>query len=361
MKIAISAAETSGDLIAARLVKSLRSHNPQIIVQGLAGEEMVSSGCEQLWDQKLVNVMGFSEVVKKLPSILRLRRNIIIFFSNNKPKVFIGVDAPDFNFNIEKKLKKRGIKTVHFISPSIWAWRERRINKIKESTDLVLCVFPFEIDLYNRYNQKAVFVGHPLAQELSPRIRHIPNKFILLLPGSRESEIKSLMPEMISAVKIMSKDDEELKFKLVLANADMLELVKTQIKSLNIDISVGDAHKWMKQSDLAIVASGTAALELALVGVPMVVVYKLSTISYFIISRLINSQFVSLPNVIANKLLVPELIQNDANGKNIANHALNILSCDNKYLVEEFSNIHSQLKCNSIDDATSAILELIND
>jgi lipid-A-disaccharide synthase len=361
MKIAISAAETSGDLIAARLVKSLKSQNPELIVQGLAGEKMTSSGCEQLWDQKLVNVMGFSEVLIKLSSILRLRRDIINYFSYNKPRVFIGVDAPDFNFNIEKKLKNRGVKTVHFISPSIWAWRESRIKKIQKSTDLVICVFPFEIDFYNRHNQRAVFVGHPLAQVLSPRVQHAPSKVILLMPGSRESEIKSLLPEMISAVKIMSNKDKELKFKLVLASEDMSEPVKKQIKDLNIDVSVGDAHKWIIKSDLAIVASGTATLELALVGVPMVVVYKLSALSYFVMSRLLKSPFVSLPNVIANKFLVPELIQNDANGKNISKHAFNILSSDNKSLVEEFSNIHSQLKSNSIDDAARAIIDLAND
>jgi lipid-A-disaccharide synthase (EC 2.4.1.182) len=179
MKIAISAAETSGDLLGSKLVESLKKQNPVIDIEGLSGEKMVASGCKQLWDQKLVNVMGFSEVVKKLPSLIRLRKTIIQYFSDNKPDVFIGIDAPDFNFVIEKKLKNKGVKTVHFISPSVWAWRQNRIKKIKQSTDLVLCVFPFEVDFYQNNNQRSLFVGHPLAESLTPRKNHVVGKNIL--------------------------------------------------------------------------------------------------------------------------------------------------------------------------------------
>jgi len=361
MKIAISAAETSGDLLGAKLVDSLRKHDPNIDIEGLAGEKMVASGCQQLWDQKLVNVMGFSEVLKKLPSLLRLRKTMIEHFSTQKPAVFIGVDAPDFNFVIEKKLKSQGIKTVHFISPSVWAWRQSRIKKIKQSTDLVLCVFPFEVDFYQKNQQKALFVGHPLAQILSPRQNYVSTKKVVLMPGSREGEVKRLLPEMIVAAKLMAEQDPELAFHLVLANDALHGWAEQQIQNLEVSISAGDAHQRIEQADLVLVASGTATLEVALIGVPMVVVYKLSAISYFIASRLLKSPYTSLPNVIANKPLVPELIQKDANGVNIAQQAMQILNSDNQTLVEEFKAIHAQLKHDTDDEAAKAILDLIGD
>ncbi len=361
MKIAISAAETSGDLLGAKLVDALKKQNPAIDIEGLAGEKMVASGCQQLWDQKLVNVMGFSEVLKKLPALLRLRKTIIEYFSSNKPAVFIGVDAPDFNFVIEKKLKSQGIKTVHFISPSVWAWRQSRIKKIKQSTDLVLCVFPFEVDFYQKNQQKALFVGHPLAQSLSPRKNHVAGKNIVLMPGSREGEVKRLLPEMIAAAKLMAKQDAEFTFHLVLANDALRHWAEQQADGLKVTFSSGDAHQQIEQADLVLVASGTATLEVALIGVPMVVVYKLSAISYFIASRLVKSSYVSLPNVIANKALVPELIQKEANGANIAKQALQILSSDNQALVKEFKNIHAQLKHDADDEAAKAILDLVNE
>ena len=273
MKIAISAAETSGDLLGAKLVESLKKHNPHINIEGLAGEKMVASGCQQLWDQKLVNVMGFSEVLKKLPSLLRLRKTMIEHFSTQKPAVFIGVDAPDFNFVIEKKLKSQGIKTVHFISPSVWAWRQSRIKKIKQSTDLVLCVFPFEVDFYQKNQQKALFVGHPLAQSLSPRENHVPTKKVILMPGSREGEVKRLLPEMIVAAKLMAEQDPELTFHLVLANDSLRHWAEQQTQGLKVTLSLGDAHQRIAQADLVLVASGTATLEVALIGVLTVVVY----------------------------------------------------------------------------------------
>jgi lipid-A-disaccharide synthase len=225
----------------------------------------------------------------------------------------------------------------------------------------VLCVFPFELDFYKSHNQRAVFVGHPLAQELSPRTKHAANKIILLMPGSRDNEVRLLLPEMVAATIIMSKQDDELKFKLVLASDVMLEYANHLVGDLNIDVSVGDAHSLIKISDLVLVSSGTATLEVALIGVPMVVVYKLSTLSYLIASNMIKSQFVSLPNVISNKSLVPELIQDNANGTNIAEHALNILSRDNTAIIKEFAIIHSQLSRDSSNESARAVIELINE
>ncbi len=361
MKVAISAAETSGDLIASKLIRSLKKQNPSVTIEGLAGDKMTAAGCIQHWDQKQVNVMGFSEILKKLPSLLRLRRLIIAYFSNQKSDIFIGVDAPDFNFVIERKLKSQGVKTVHFISPSIWAWRQSRIKKIKQSTDLVLCLFPFEVDFYQAHNQRALFVGHPLAQSFRPRKPYIKTKNILLMSGSRQSEIKLLLPEILLAVKIMSTQDPALIFHLVLANDELLDWATAQVGNMPVEISLGHAHAHMLNTDLALVASGTATLELALVGVPMVVIYKLSSFSYFIASRLVKSKYISLPNIIANKNLVPELIQNNASGSNIAKHAMAIMGRDNKVLIKEFNAIHQQLDLDASDESARIIYEFINE
>lgn len=361
MKIAISAAETSGDLIGSRLVAALKTQDADIQVQGLVGDNMIDAGCVQLWNQNRVNVMGFSEVLKKLLSLLQLRKTIIQYFSNDKPDVFIGVDAPDFNFKIEKKLKQRGVKTVHFISPSVWAWRQSRVKKIKKSTDLVLCLFPFEVDFYQKYRQRAVFVGHPLAEVLHPRVNYQSTKAILLMPGSRESEITRLLPELLVAAERMARQDPQLKFHITLANEELLSWTESLANKVNIGISIGDAHQRAAQSDLVLVASGTAALELALMAVPMVVVYKLSVFSYFIASRLMKIKYVSLPNIIADKKLVPELIQNDANGGKIAKHAMEILNSNTTTLTQEFNNIHQQLNLNASEESARIIREFINE
>ena len=293
MKIAISAAETSGDLIASALVKSLLEYQPDCQIEGLVGDKMSDAGCQRLWHIDQANVMGLSEVVNKLPSLLRLRNSIVKYFSENKPDVFIGVDSPDFNFKIEQRLKQRGVKTVHFISPSVWAWRSNRIKKIKASTDLMLCLFPFEVDFYEKHGQKALFVGHPLTEKLQPRQNYKPSKKVLLMPGSREAEIKSLLPELLSTVNLMREQDSKIQFSLVLANDHFKEWVEDRIHKLGIELSVGDAHEQIVKSDLVIVASGTATLEIAMLGVPMVVIYKLSGVA-------------SLPSLIFQSISISE-------------------------------------------------------
>lgn len=347
MKIAISSAEHSGDAIGAELIQALKTDD--IEIQGLIGDKMQNAGAEMLWNMERVNVMGFTEVLKKILPIFKLQKEIINYFSQNKPDIFIGIDAPDFNFKIERKLKKQRVKTIHFVSPSVWAWRENRVKKIKKSTDLVLCLFPFEVGFYKKHNQKAVFVGHPLAQKLTPRTNHIKARKVLLMPGSRESEVKRLLPEMLLAVEKI----KNIKTHIVLANDELLDWVKSKT---NICISTKDANKQMLDTDLAIVASGTASLELALVGVPMVVIYKMSAFSYFIASMLVKSKYVSLPNIITNKNLVPELIQKQANADNIADNANKILNSDNTDLINDFKKIHTMLNVSDKNEIAKIIM-----
>ena len=361
MKIAISAAETSGDLVASSLVSALKLSRPDFEIEGLAGDKMIDAGCKRLWHTDQVNVMGISEVLKKLPSILKLRRSIIQYYSSNRPDVFIGVDSPDFNFKIERKLRKKGVKTVHFVSPSVWAWRANRIKKIKKSADLMLCLFPFEVDFYHNHNQKAVFIGHPLAEKLKPRKKHTPNKQVLLMPGSREAEIKTLLPELLSAAKLMHQKDPEIQFSLSLANEKLKDWVKDQIQGLDIVLSSGDAHEKIRNSDLVIVASGTATLEVALLAVPMIVVYKLSKVSYQIVKRLLNTKNISLPNKILGGDIVPELIQNDANGENIFEHAMKLIESDNSKLVKELEKIYGLLNHKASTKSAEAIIEFLHE
>ena len=361
MKIAISAAETSGDLVASSLVSALKLSRPDFEIEGLAGDKMIDAGCKRLWHTDQVNVMGISEVLKKLPSILKLRRSIIQYYSSNRPDVFIGVDSPDFNFKIERKLRKKGVKTVHFVSPSVWAWRANRIKKIKKSADLMLCLFPFEVDFYHNHNQKAVFIGHPLAEKLKPRKKHTPNKQVLLMPGSREDEIKTLLPELLSAAKLMHQKDPEIQFSLSLANEKLKDWVKDQIQGQDIVLSSGDAHEKIRNSDLVIVASGTATLEVALLAVPMIVVYKLSKVSYQIVKRLLNTKNISLPNKILGGDIVPELIQNDANGENIFEHAMKLIESDNAKLVKELEKIYGLLNQKASIKSAEAIIEFLHE
>jgi len=361
MKIAISAAETSGDLVASSLVSALKLSRPDFEIEGLAGDKMIDAGCKRLWHTDQVNVMGISEVLKKLPSILKLRRSIIQYYSSNRPDVFIGVDSPDFNFKIERKLRKKGVKTVHFVSPSVWAWRANRIKKIKKSADLMLCLFPFEVDFYHLHNQKAVFIGHPLAEKLKPRKKHTPNKQVLLMPGSREDEIKTLLPELLSAAKLMHQKDPEIQFSLSLANEKLKDWVKDKIQGLDIVLSSGDAHEKIRNSDLVIVASGTATLEVALLAVPMIVVYKLSKVSYQIVKRLLNTKNISLPNKILGGDIVPELIQNDANGENIFEHAMKLIESDNSKLVKELEKIYGLLNHKASTKSAEAIIEFLHE
>ncbi len=360
MKIAISAAETSGDLVASSLVSALKLYRPDYEIEGLAGDKMTEAGCKKLWDIEQVNVMGLSEVLKKLPSVLQLRRTIIKHYSANRPDVFIGVDSPDFNFKIERVLRKSGVKTIHYVSPSVWAWRAKRIKKIKKSTDLMLCLFPFEVDFYNLHKQPAIFVGHPLAEKLKPRKEHTVNKRILLMPGSRESEVKTLLPELLVAVQLMLKKDPEIKFSLSLANDNLKYWVEIQIQGFSIDLSVGDAHEKIRNSDLVIVASGTATLEVALLAVPMVVIYKLSSLSYQIVKRLLNTKNISLPNKILGKKVVPELIQSDVSGKNICDQAMKLFCSDNANLVKELKKIHLLLNQNASNNSAEAVLEFLH-
>lgn len=359
-KIAISAVEVSGDLLASSLIKALVT---QADFYGLAGDKMQEVGCQKYWDIHQVSVMGFVEVLKKLPSLLRLRRQIIKTLSNKKPDCFIGVDGPDFNFLIERRLKQQGIKTIHFVSPSLWAWRAGRIKKIKKSTDLMLCVFPFEVDFYQQHQMKSVFVGHPLAKQLKPRENHQKTNQILLMPGSRRAEIYLILPVLLAALPQILKQNSTAIFVISLADDKHLIWVKKQIKicQLAIKITVGDAQIQLMQSHLVLLASGTATLEAMMIGVPMVVVHKTSWLTYQIAQRLLTTQWISLPNILAQESLVPELLQNQANADNISQAVNQLLVSDNQALINRFKRLREQLMVDTPTIIRQKIMQFLDE
>jgi lipid-A-disaccharide synthase len=341
MKIAISIAETSGDVLGAKLIQSIKNHYPNAEIVGMVGEKSKSAGAIQLWDSSLVSVMGLVEVLKKLPQIWLLRQKIIKHFLKNKPDVFIGVDSPDFNFAIEKKLKEKGIKTIHFVSPSVWAWREKRIEKIKKSTDIMLCLFPFEVDFYKKHSMSATFVGHPLT-DIEPRTNYQIQKHIALMPGSRRAEIEKILPTMIKTANNILRLDNDYKFNIVLADDKNLDLVKHWVKGDKITYSIGNAYEIITDADLAVVASGTASLEVALIGTPQVVVYKLNNLTYKIVKNKLRTKFVSLPNVILGKSAIMELLQDNYNQSTLANAIFKTLKSADLQL-QHFAKIRPML------------------
>jgi lipid-A-disaccharide synthase len=354
VKIAIVAAEASGDVLAAKLITTIKQHYPRAKIIGMVGDKSTQAGATQIWHSNLVSVMGFVEVIKKLPFLLLLRQKIIKFFLQEKVDIFIGVDSPDFNFYIEKKLKAKGIKAIHFVSPSIWAWREERIKKIKQSTDIMLCLLPFEVKFYQKHNINAYFVGHPLASELEMRLEYLQQKRIVLMPGSRISEIENILPIMVKTANNILRFDNEYEFHIPLVNNNAEELVKTWIKGTKITYSIGDAYTHIKNSDLVVVASGTASLEVALIGTPQVVVYKMHPLSYKIASKKLKSKFVSLPNIILDKQVIIELIQDNYNQATLVNAIFNTLK-QSSYQIGQFSKLEEMLSADFDNGVISAI------
>ncbi|HWS40459.1 MAG TPA: lipid-A-disaccharide synthase [Arenimonas sp.] len=375
MKVALIAGEASGDLLAAELMSSLQAQCPTVQFIGMGGPKMQALGLDSWYDYKTLSIMGFIEVLKSLPKLLRLRKNLLTRLIAEQPDVVIGIDAPDFNLGLERKCKQAGLRTVHFVSPSIWAWREGRAKKIGQSCDLVLCLFPMEPELYARYGVNARFVGHPLADiiELQPdknlarsQLNLNDHKTLAILPGSRQSEINRMLPTFIEATQELQKVDAHLQVLIPAANnnchAIITEhLVKQPLK--NIQIIHHQAQALMIASDAVLLTSGTATLEAMLCKRPMVVAYKNSKLTIFIIRlfNLIKIKTFSLPNILSGKTLVTELIQEDCNVKTVTQAMQDVLSdtYDVEKLQQQFLDIHLVLKKKAANQAAEAVLSLV--
>ncbi len=338
---------------------------------------MRQAGIKAWHDSQELAVMGLVEVLKHLPRLLRLRHSIFERILAWQPDVFVGIDAPDFNLGLEKKLKRKGIKTVHYVSPSVWAWRESRAKKIGESADRVLCLFPMEPPIYARYNIAADFVGHPIADrfDIDPdktsAREHLKlpqdKKILAVLPGSRLSEIQRLLPVFLDAMSLLQARDPPLHFVIPAANTTCRNGIETLLKNRNVSnlhIVDGKAHDAMIAADAILLASGTAALEALLAKRPMVVAYRISSLTYFIVKTfgLMKITHYSLPNVLANEVVVPELMQENCTASQIADAIKPMLASPENYalLMQKFTLIHQYLRRDANHLAADVVLELAN-
>jgi lipid-A-disaccharide synthase len=374
--IGIVAGEASGDILGADLISAIKKLSPDVRFVGIGGDKMKSAGCECIYPAESLSVMGITEVIRHFPELLYIRKTIKDYFLSNRPDVFIGVDAPDFNFSLEKTLRNTGIKTVHYVSPSIWAWREYRLKSIRKSVDLMLTLFPFEPPYYEKYNIPAKFVGHPLASKIklepdqvSARQQlglSVSDRIIALMPGSRKSEIRKLAVPFLKTAQWCAEHDSKLHFVANFVNEDAREYFEREACNILPEIHVtsytGLSLPVMEAADVVLLASGTAALEAMLLKRPMVVAYKVNWLTYQIVKRLIRVPYVSLPNLLAGKQLVPECLQDNCQPEIMGQEILNWLnnSTSVSKLTEEFTSIHNQIHMDSGEIAAKAILELIH-
>ena len=358
-KIAIVAGEPSGDLIAGRLMLELNKRYKNIHYIGVGGPNMAKYGLNSAFDYSLLSVRGYFEVIKNILTLLKLRKNLIDYFLNQKPDIFIGVDAPDFNFAIERCLKANKIKTFHYIAPSVWAWRKKRINNMKQDMHHLFSIFPHEKTIFKKIKLPFTYVGHPLASNIpiNPSIKKAREKLdirshqtvLSLLPGSRKGEVKWHLDLLLNAALIINKNIQDCDFLIPVNNKLNYDYVLKKLKNYdiqNIRVIIGHSHDVICSSNIVLLASGTASLEAALFKKPMVIIYKMSWISWLFLKRMHLIPYIGLPNILLDKFLVPELLQNKATSENIAVKAIEILA-NKKYLAIlkiEFKALHQSLK-----------------
>lgn len=373
LTIAIVAGETSGDILGAGLIRALRTRYPNIRFIGIAGPKMQAEGCEVWYQMDELAVMGIVEVLGKLRRILAIRKDITKRIKALKPDLFIGIDAPDFNLSLEGKLKHAGIKTIHYVSPSVWAWKQKRVFKIKRNTDLILTFLPFEKAFYDKYDVPCRFIGHKMADDVAlfpdqnnmrEKLGIPPGQRVLsLLPGSRHAEVALLSTPFLQAAQLISQSVTNLHIVVPLANSKRrqeFEQIKAQVApNLNVQLLDGHAREAMIASDAAILASGTVALECMLAKCPMVVGYKMKPFTFWLAKKLVKTPYVSLPNILAGKQIVPELLQDECTPANIANHIITLLTSDNSSLKETFLALHQQIRCDADEQAAKAVLDVI--
>lgn len=370
---AIVAGEASGDVLGADLIRALKKQFPKAIFEGIGGPKMQAEGFQSLFQMDRLSVMGFVEPLKRLPELLRMRRTVIKRYLENKPVAFIGIDSPDFNANIELKLHQAGVKTVHYVSPSVWAWRQGRIKKIKKSVDLMLCLLPFEAAFYEQHRVPVRFVGHPLAGQFAsqPDTQAARQQLSLdsdrpvlcIMPGSRAGEIDMMSGVFLDTAQSLVASVAGLQLVIPAANnaryAQLQDILAAR-PELEISLILQQSHTAMAASDAVLLASGTTALEAMLLKKPMVVSYKLGALTYKLVSPFIKTPFVSIPNLLANKMLVPELIQDQAKVSHLATAVLDALDkAKRPALVACFDELHKQLAVESGVIAASAIAELV--
>lgn len=372
MKIGILAGEASGDLLGAKLIHSLREHCPKAQIEGIGGPAMIAAGCESLFDIEQLAVMGFIEPLLRLPDLIKLRHNIYHHFLKHRPDIFIGIDAPDFNIGLELKLRRAGIPVIHYVSPSVWAWRQRRVHKIAQAVDLMLTLLPFETKFYEKHHVPVRYVGHPLAQQIPFEPDKLTARralcldenatYIALLPGSRQQEIRYLAEPFLLAAKKILTYYPHLKFITSHINEQRYQQFHDYFKQyapdLPLEFFTRRSHDVMAAADIVVVTSGTATLETMLYKKPMIIAYKMSGFTYLLGKILVKVPHIGLPNLLAEERIVPELIQQEVTAENIATHLKNYLDHPQKIstIQKRFTQLHKELYVDSAANIAEAIL-----
>jgi lipid-A-disaccharide synthase len=373
LRIGFVAGESSGDQLGAALIDALRARVPRLECFGVAGPRMIAAGCEAWANAEELAVMGLAEVLRHLPRLLRLRRRLVERFVAARPQVFVGIDAPEFNLGLAARLKARGICTVQYVSPQVWAWRQGRVRTIGRACDLVLCLLPFETSFYESHGVRAVFVGHPLADQIAldtdrgaaRRALQIPEdaKVIAILPGSRVSEVARLGEDFAGAAAWIAAQRPAVEFIAPMATRAVREVFERQAAAAlpRIRLTDGRAREALAACNVALVASGTATLETLLSQRPMVVAYRLSAATVFVARRLalVKSPYMALPNLLAGRPLVPEFFQDEVTAQALGSALLRELDdpARTATLVAQFRRMHVELRTSAAERAANAILE----
>ncbi|MDH3987117.1 MAG: lipid-A-disaccharide synthase [Gammaproteobacteria bacterium] len=374
LHVGIVAGEASGDNIAAALIQAIRQREPHAVFEGVAGPRMKEAGCFSLYPMEKLSVMGLVEVLKHLPELFAMRRELRRHFLENPPDIFIGIDAPDFNLSLEKSLKRAGIRTLHYVSPSVWAWRQYRVRKIAASVDCMLTLFPFEERFYRKHNVPAHFVGHPLADLIADDVdplqarKHLgithAGPLVALLPGSRVAEVKRLAGDFLKAANWCYERRSDMRFIVPLANdacrAAFEEVLASVNRQLPVTLLSGQGLEAMAAANAVMLASGTATLECMLIKRPMVMAYRLSPLTYQLARLLVNTPYYSLPNLLADQPLVKEFIQNDISTQALGEEILRLVENpeNTRELTAVFTEIHNELRQDASRIATDTIMEM---
>jgi lipid-A-disaccharide synthase len=380
--LACVAGEPSGDMLAASVLAGMKQleSTSELSTRGIGGPKMIAEGFDAVWPMETLAVRGYVEALKQLPAILKVRKALIQDLLKNPPLAYLGIDAPDFNLGVERKLKLAGIPTIHFISPSIWAWRGERIHKIKQSVDRMLCIFPFEPAIYEKVGMEASYVGHPLASSipLAPDIAGARNKLgighqkvlIAVLPGSRQSEIDLIGPRFFDAIELMhKKHGADIEFVIPIATPALkskIEQMAYQVYQrchlIQIHLIDGQASLALEACDVVLIASGTATLEAALWKKPMVISYVVPRLTGWIMKKQGYLPYVGLPNILAKEFIVPELLQDDASPEALANATLNWLNQPSEVaaLKNRFTDMHKILNLPTGELVAEVIADVIH-
>ena len=373
-RLSMVAGETSGDLLAGLLLDGLQQRWPSLHASGIGGSQMVRRGFDAWWPSDKLAVRGYVEVLRHYREIVGIRNQLKTRLLLDHPDVFVGVDAPDFNLDLEAALKREGIKTVHFICPSIWAWRAERVEKIRRSVDHVLCIFPFEVELLAQHGIQATYVGHPLAQVIPMQADKSAARRVLglrddeqvvaILPGSRESEVRYLIDRFFAAADLMKRAQVAIKFVVpaIPALRPAIEAAASRhALGDSLQIVTGQSHTVLAACDLTLIASGTATLEAALFKRPMVIAYNMNWLSYWIMRRKQLQPWVGLPNILCADAVVPELLQDQATPEALAQAVMAWLHAPEKIsaLQQRFTTLHHELKRDTAQLATDAIEKVL--